>query len=63
MTDRDLTVKDISTIFGISEVWIRHYARTNKIPASKKGHSWRFNEREVQEALFKPNDYVKVGNK
>lgn len=57
--ERDATVKDICAIFGFSEIWVRQLAQKGKIPATKFGCQWRFNEEEVQEALCKNNSYKK----
>jgi hypothetical protein len=54
---RDMSVKDIAAIFGYSELWIRILANNNKIPGSKKGYYWYFNEKEVHDALYKSNDF------
>jgi len=57
--EREATVKDICSIFGFSEVWIRQLAQQGKIPATKLGSHWRFNEKEVQSALCKNNSYFR----
>jgi len=56
---RNESVKDISKIIKVSEVWVRELAKKGRIPATKKGHYWFFNSIEVKEIFYKDNTYGK----
>ncbi len=58
MTIRNLKVKDIAKRFGYTPNWIRQLAQQNRIPGTKKGHTWLFNEEEVASALYVTNEYT-----
>lgn len=54
---RNLTVKQLAKKLKRSELWIRILARRGSIPATKKGHVWLFNEKEVRKAYYIENSY------
>ncbi len=54
-----LTVKGLAIKLNYTEYWIRKLAREGKIPATRRGRMWLFDEEKVQEIIFKGNSYPK----
>ena len=56
-----LTVKGLALKLKYSEYWIRELARSGKIPATRRGRIWLFDEEKVSDILYKTNSYTKKG--
>jgi len=43
-----ITTKEVATILGLSDSWVRRLIKSGKLPAMKPGHDWLVNRKDVE---------------